>query len=120
MITTASADAHAISPRRSLALVVALLGLALLAWPAGVSAAGRPLRPQEGPLSQAFIEALHDPLAGAFGKLPNPVEVHLGVAAKARSARLSVTEPSYDLRVSRRLTVVKDQGSYGTCWAFAN
>src|SRR5665811_1048115 len=80
MITTAASDERTISPWRSMALVVALVGAALLAWPAGVSAAGQPLQPQPGPLSQAFVEALHDPLAGAFGKLPNPVEVHLGLS----------------------------------------
>src|SRR5665647_3537895 len=49
---------------------------------AGGADAGQPLQPQPGPLSKAFVEALHDPLAGAFGKLPNPVEVHLGAAAE--------------------------------------
>ncbi|MBE3033949.1 MAG: hypothetical protein IMZ74_12230, partial [Actinobacteria bacterium] len=68
MITTATADKHTIPPWRSLALVVTLLAVVVLVWPAGVSAAGQPLRPQPGPLSQAFVEALHDPLAGAFGK----------------------------------------------------
>jgi len=120
MTTTAASDERTIiSPWRSMALVVALVGAALLVWPAGVSAAGQPLQPQPGPLSQAFVEALHDPLAGAFGKLPNPVEVHLGAAAEARAARLSLP-PAYDLRAQGRLTVIKDQGFYGTCWAFAN
>ena len=119
MITTATSDERTIPPWRSLALVVALLGVVVLVWPAGVSAAGQPLHPQPGPLSQAFVEALHDPLAGAFGKLPNPVEVHLGAAAEARAARLCLP-PAYDLRAKGRLTVIKDQGFYGKCWAFAN
>jgi len=105
--------------RRWLALVAALSFVAALSWPAGASAAGQPLRPQPAPLSQAFVEALHDPLAGAFGKLPNPVEVHLGAAAEARAARLSLP-PAYDLRAQHRLSVIKDQGYDGTCWAFAN
>src|SRR5665811_254986 len=50
---------------------------------------------------------------------PNPVEVHLGAAAKARAARLSLP-PAYDLRTQGRLNGVKDQGAYDTCWAFAN
>ena len=119
MTTTTTSDERTTSPWRSLALAVTLLGMVLLVWPAGVSAAGQALRPQEGPLSQAFVEALHDPLAGAFGKLPNPVEVHLGAAAEARAARLALP-PAYDLRAQGRLTVIKDQGFYGTCWAFAN
>ena len=106
------------SPRRA-ALVFVFAALIIVGGPAGVSAAGQPLRPQQGPLSPAFVEALHDPLAGAFGKLPNPVEVHLGAAAKAWAARLSLP-PAYDLRALGRLPVIKDQGAYGTCWAFAN
>jgi len=123
MTRTATSDERTTSLWRSVALVVALVAalsfVAALSWPAGASAAGQPLRPQQGPLSQAFVEALHDPLAGAFGKLPNPVEVHLGAAAEARAARLSLP-PAYDLRAQGRLTVIKDQGYYGTCWAFAN
>jgi C1A family cysteine protease len=106
------------SPRRA-ALVFVFAALFIVGGPAGVSAAGQSLRPQSGPLSQAFVEALHDPLAGAFGRLPNPVEVHLGAAVEARAARLSLP-PAYDLRAQGRLTVIKDQGSYGTCWSFAN
>jgi len=106
------------SPRRA-ALVFVFAALVIVGGPAGVSAAGQPLRPQQGPLSPAFVEALHDPLAGAFGKLPNPVEVHLGAAAKAWAARRALP-PAYDLRALGRLTVIKDQGSNGTCWAFAN
>jgi C1A family cysteine protease len=119
MITTATSDGRTISPWRSIALVVALLGVVVLIWPAGASAAGQARRPQPGPLNPAFVEALHKPLAGVFGKLPNPVKVHLGAAAEARAARLALP-PAYDLRAQGRLTVIKDQGFYGTCWAFAN
>ncbi len=119
MITAATSNEHSALPRRALALIVALLGMAVLVWPAAASAAGQPLRPEPGPLSQAFVEALHDPLAGALGKLPNPVDVHLGAVAEARAARLSLP-PVYDLRAENRLTAVRNQGAYGTCWAFAN
>ena len=33
-------------------------------------AAGRLSVPQPGPLNPAFVESLHDPLAGVFGKRP--------------------------------------------------
>ena len=106
------------SPRRA-ALVFVFAALVIVGGPAGVSAAGQPLHPQQGPLNPAFVEALHKPLAGAFGKLPNPVKVQMGGAAEARAAGLSLP-PAYDLRSLGRLTPVKDQGYYGTCWAFAN
>jgi len=93
--------------------------MVLLAWPAGVSAAGPARLPQPGPLNPAFVEALHDPLAGVFGKRPNPVKVHIGGAVTARLRALPLPT-TYDLRQLHRLTVVKNQGSYGTCWAFAN
>lgn len=104
---------------RSTALVVALLGGMMLVWPAGASAAGQARLPQAGPLNPAFVEALHKPLAGVFGKLPNPVKVQIGRAAGARAARLALP-PAYDLRQQSRLTPVRNQGGLGTCWAFAN
>jgi C1A family cysteine protease len=102
-----------------MALVAALVGSAILVWPAGASAAGQALRPQPGPLNPAFVEALHKPLAGVFGKLPNPVQVQLGRAA-TRRLRAGALPAAYDLRALGRLTPVRDQGSWGTCWAFAN
>ena len=106
------------SPRRA-ALIFIFAALVIAGGPAGVSAAGEPSHPQRSPLSAAFVEALHDPLAGAFGRLPNPVEVRLGAAAEARAARRALP-PAYDLRAQSRLTAIKNQGVYGTCWAFAN
>ena len=119
MTRTAANDGRALSLRRSPALVAALLGVVALLWPAGVSAAGQARVPQAAPLEPAFVEALHKPLAGVFGKLPNPVKVHMGGPRAAR-LRAAALPPAYDLRSLRRLTPVRDQGGWGTCWAFAN
>ena len=125
MTRTTAEDERTISLRRSPALVaallgvVALLGVAALLWPAGVSAAGQARVPQAGPLEAAFVEALHKPLAGVFGRLPNPVKVQMDGARAAR-LRAAALPPAYDLRSLRRLTAVRDQGGWGTCWAFAN
>ena len=101
-------------------LLVALVALAALPALPAAGAAGTAAEPEPGPLSPAFVEALHDPLvAVGLGRLPSPVEVHLDAAAESRAARMA--EPSfYSLIDEGRLTPVKDQGSESTCWAFAN
>jgi C1A family cysteine protease len=109
-----------ITARRSIPafFVVFLAVVALLAPAAG--AAGATVQPQPGPLNPAFVEALHDPLVTLrLGRMPSPVEVHVGAAAQARAE--STAEPSsYDLRAEGRLTPVEDQKYWNTCWAFAN
>ncbi len=100
-------------------LAVALAALAALAA-APAAAAMATAKPEQGPLNPAFVEALHDPLVGiGLGRLPSPVEVHVGAAAEARAARFAAP-PSYDLRTEGRLSAVKDQRPWNTCWAFAN
>ena len=77
-------------------------------------------QPELGPLSPAFVESLHDPMVTlGLGRVPSPVEVTVGAAAEARAAS-SPLPSSYDLRAQGRLTPVKDQDRYNTCWAFAN
>jgi len=88
--------------------------------PPAAGATGATVQPQPGPLNPAFVEALHDPLVTLrLGRMPSPVEVHVGAAAQARAE--STAEPSsYDLRAEGRLTPVEDQKYWNTCWAFAN
>ena len=91
------------SARRSAptALVAILAVVAVLAPAAG--AAGATAQPESGPLSPAFVEALHDPLVTVgLGRVPSPVEVEVGAAAETAAARRA--EPSsYDLRNEGRL-----------------
>jgi C1A family cysteine protease len=104
--------------RTVLALAVAVLA-SLCALPQA-GANGAPSQPELGPLSPAFVEALHDPMVTlGLGRVPSPVEVKIGAAAEARAARMALPS-SYDLRTEGRLTPVQDQGAYSTCWAFAN
>ena len=60
-------------------------------------------------------------LHAAAGLAPAPVDI--GTLAGASPARVAVSLPtSYDLRsiVPARLSPIEDQGSDGTCWAFAS
>ena len=108
------------SARRSVPLLLLLMLVVLAALPAAAGAAAPAPQPQLGPLSPAFVEALHDPMVTlGLGRVPSPVEVKVGAAAQTRAARMALPS-SYDLRTEGRLTPVEDQGSYGTCWAFAN
>ena len=101
-------------------LLIALVALVALTVLPAAGAAGTTAKPEPGPLSPAFVEALHDPLVTVgLGRVPSPVEVHVGAAAAARAAL--VAEPSYYSLIDEgRVTAVKDQGTYATCWAFAN
>ena len=101
-------------------LLIALVALVALTVLPAAGAAGTTAKPEPGPLSPAFVDALHDPLVTlGLGRVPSPVEVRVGAAAEARAARMS--EPSYFSLVDEgRMTPVKDQLADATCWAFAN
>ena len=105
--------------RRTVLVLVISVVVALSALP-GPAGAAATTQPELGPLSPAFVEALHDPMVTVgLGHVPSPVEVHVDEAAQARAARAS-QPTAYDLRAEGRLTPVKDQESWSTCWAFAN
>jgi C1A family cysteine protease len=110
--------------RRTVLALAATVLISLCALPQAAGAAGTPARPELGPLSPAFVEALHDPLVElGLGRMPSPVEVEVGATAEAAEgtrAAAAAYPASYDLRTQGRLTAVQDQGNWSTCWAFAN
>jgi C1A family cysteine protease len=109
---------------RSTILAFAATVLVSLCLLPQVGAAGEKAQPQLGPLSPAFVEALHDPMVGlGLGRVPSPVELETGAATAATAGTRAATAAypaAYDLRALGRLTPVQDQGSWSTCWAFGN
>lgn len=85
--------------------------------------------PSVAPLNPAFVNyiekiqlengALSQPSDGElFGYIPSPVDYSHLRPSDSQVQSLSLPS-SFDLRPLGRMTPIKDQGSYGTCWAHA-
>ena len=118
-------------------LATATAGLALLA-PAACTAAGGSIAPADpaflrylergataerlglapAPVSSAGVPRAH--LAPLVARLPGRYATAGAPSALAASDSAQDTPISFDLRDAGKLSLIRDQGRYGTCWAFAS
>ena len=102
-----------------LALVVAVV--AAVAVPAAQAAVRTP---RAAPLSPAFVAFQHNvATTAAHGTakalVPAPVDSRAWTKAPLALGPLALAT-SYDLRDTGKLSPVRDQGAYNTCWSFAS
>ena len=133
-------------PRRLTARLVmlAVIGLAaILLWATQAGAGGRAAGPGAGlgtspvggavlsmaPLNPAFLASLLGSPVGApssaivgqaLGERPGPQDLSRTAGMQVPGVRALALPSTYDLRKSKKLTSVKNQNPYDTCWSFAS
>ncbi len=96
-------------------LLLAVLLLTLCGLPSPVLADGNP---RLSPQTQEFIRSLEERGLQSSELVPDPITLS---HARGQAVFPAVAYPaSYDLRTLGKLTPVKNQNPFGTCWAFAS
>ena len=128
-IRRSSSRDHLARSRRSgiILAVCALAGAAVLLLPAAALAASQP---EAAPLNPAFVQYQKALRLGRLsmrtvegghmlGLAPDPVLTPSSPGVPGPGDPVGLPPAAYDLRTYNRVTPVKDQGAFGTCWAFA-
>ncbi len=98
-----------------LSKLVFLLGALLLLLPAAALAAGAP-QLESAPLNPDFVKARAEGFSG--GRIPSPVDSSRYAGVRI-APMVRTYASSFDLRTQGKVSSVKDQDPYGTCWTFS-